>query len=78
MKGVAIIIIGLLLLVPVLGSDKIRIVAVGMVVPGSSPIPSWMSIEPGVSATLVPNRYAVGVFEPKEAERVVRIYFPRT
>jgi hypothetical protein len=78
LKGVAIFIIGFLLLVPVLGADKIRIVAVGMVVPGSSPIPSWMSIEPGVSAILVPNRYAVGVFEPGEAERVVRIYFPRT
>lgn len=61
-----------------LAAERIGVIAIGMVVPGSSPIPAWMSIEPGTSTILVPNRYAIGVFEDREARRVVRIYFPRT
>ncbi len=72
----------LIILVATIGTahsaEIIDLIAIGMVVPGSSPVPGWMSVEPSISAILVPNRYAVGVFEPDEAKKVVRIYFPRT
>jgi len=59
-------------------TDRIKVLAVGMVAPGSSPIPGWLETEPALSGGLIPNRYAVGVFELEDAKRMVRIYFPRT
>jgi len=44
-----------------------------------SPVPYWLSLEPGVEYTLVPTRlYDVSAISPSEARRMLRIYFPRT
>jgi len=69
----------LLLVLPAGSSQPVRVLAIGSVSPVQSPVPYWLSLEPGVEYTLVPTRlYDVSAISPSEAKRMLRIYFPRT
>ena len=62
-----------------LGEGQIRVLAIGQVLPGESPVPFWFDSDPLVEYVLVPtdvDRY--GGFGMTSFRRFVRIYFPRT
>ena len=61
-----------------IGNDQLRVMAIGQVLPGESPIPLWLNSEPLVDYVLIPTDadFQVG-FGFKEWQRFVRLYFPR-
>ncbi len=70
----------LLSMVPAaLGSRQLRVMAIGQVLPGESPIPLWFNAEPLVDYVLIPTDadFQVG-FGFHEWQRFVHLYFPRT
>jgi len=66
--------------------ERLNILAVGQVMPGESPIPSWFDADPLVDYVLIPTdidimggRSVAGQDVMEEAwRRFVRIYFPKT
>ncbi len=58
-------------------NEPIRILSIGAVLPGDTPIVEILAPEPSVQQTLVPTRRA-SEMEPKTAQRYVRLYFPKT
>ncbi len=72
--------LALLVLSPaVLGAGQIRVLAIGQVLPGESPIPLWFDTDPLVDYVLVPTDvdFQPG-FGPSDWHRLIRIYFPKT
>ncbi len=75
--GLALCVISLLLPV-VLGTGQIRVLAIGQVLPKESPIPLWFDADPLIDYVLVPtDADSMRGFGITEAQRYVRIYFPR-
>lgn len=61
------------------GQDVIEVLGIGSVGPSQSPIPSWLSEDPAFDLRLVPTRlYDVLAITPDQAQRMLRLYFPRT
>ena len=66
--------------------ERLNILAVGQVMPGESPIPSWFDADPLVDYVLIPTdidimdgRSVAGQDVMEQAwRRFVRIYFPKT
>ncbi len=62
-----------------LGEGRLRVLAIGQVLPGESPIPLWLGADPLTDFVLIPtDADSVGRFGITDAQRYVRIYFPRT
>ena len=63
----------------VLGEGQICVLAIGQVLPGESPIPSWFDSDPLIDYVLVPTDvdFLAG-FGEASFRRFVRLYFPRT
>lgn len=57
--------------------QTIRILSIGAVLAGDSPIVKILAPEPAVQQTLVPTRHA-SEMDPETARRYVRLYFPKT
>lgn len=61
-----------------LGGEKLRVLAIGQVLPGESPIPLWLGADPLTDFVLIPtDADSMGRFGITDAQRYVRIYFPR-
>ncbi len=63
----------------VLGTGQIRILAIGQVMPGESPIPLWFDADPLVDYVLVPTEADFQQDLSLDGwRRLVRMYFPRS
>jgi len=67
----------LLLTSPVFCLDRINFLFIGQVVPETCPLPFWFESEPSATYTLVPTKVHWRM-RYEEAQRQVRLYFPRT
>jgi len=74
--GAALIFLVLMMELPVHASDGTKVLALGAVLLGDSPIVTILAPEPGLELTLVPTRHAFEM-DPQAAQRYVRLYFPR-
>lgn len=60
----------------VAGSDVMNVLLIGQVTEEHCPAPSWFEHEPLVDFSLVPTKY-YQVMSYEEAQRFIRVYFPR-
>jgi len=59
--------------------QKIRVLALGQVMPAECPLPHWFPNDPLLQLSLIPtDTDTISSFTMEEARRYVRMYFPRT
>ncbi len=83
MKGhivwISVMTVSVVLLAPALsqGNAPIKVLAIGAVLPINTPIVHWCADEPLCVATIIPTRLGGATYDAEEAQRMIRLYFPR-
>ncbi len=59
------------------GADPVRILGMGTLLPADTPVYHWCSDDPLMALTIIPTRLGAISYEPEDAKRLIRLYFPR-
>jgi len=60
-----------------LSAEPMRALAMGTVLPQDTPVFHWCEEDPLCTITVIPTRLGGSSYEPEEAQRLIRLYFPR-
>ncbi len=64
-------------LLPAVMGEQFHIVAIGTVLPQDTPVYHWCQQDPMNTVSIIPTRLGGSSVQPREAKRLIRLYFPR-